>query len=134
MTSTAIYYEDQRDWKPDDFQHLFRYLNKIFQSIGPNEAQRKDPSSRSALIAAKRFGRHDQEIAAIDLRLCSAQTLHLMKAVLLTQGRLAIATRRFPNLRRLALDPEVIDKRKPILLSSNPSLIDRRLTDVAIHI
>jgi hypothetical protein len=128
-----IYYEDQARWTHADFRHLFMHLDAIFRTIGPNAAQLKDPDSRSARFAAKRYGRHDDEIAAIDLSRCTAATLHMMKAVLVVQGRLPIAVHRFENLSRLDARPDVINPRMPIIISAQPSFIDRRLTDVAIH-
>lgn len=129
---TKIYYEDQAGWTTDDFYALWRYLSRLVQYIGPTAAQSLDPTSRAARIHAKKHGRRDHELAALDLSRMSGATLHLLKGVLVAQGRLDLALERFENLARLAEQPEVIDLDNPIAISDQPAGLDERLNAVGI--
>ncbi len=132
VSKTKIYYEDQTGWTPADFYALWRYLGRLAQYVGPTPMQLKHPTSRAARIHAKKHGRRDAELAALDLSLMSDATLHLLKAVLVSQGRFEMALSRFANLSRLDEEPEVIDLANPIALSEEPTGLDERLAAVGI--
>lgn len=82
---------------------LHAYLNRLVQYVGPTAAMAADPEHRSARVAAKKYGRRDDELAAIDtVELGPAFALHLKHLLVLT-GRYETALERFPNLRTLEL-------------------------------
>lgn len=126
-----IYYEDQTDWTTVDRYALWRYLDRLVGYIGPTPAEREDPTSYSARIAAKRAGVRDEEIRALDLSRMSEDTRYLLKHLLIRTGRYDTALERFENLRGLddvgRLDHE-------IRLSEHPRHLDRYLTEVGIHL
>ncbi|WP_136036345.1 hypothetical protein [Microbacterium sp. K35] len=70
MYDDRIYYEDQADWTAIDRQGLWRYLNRLFLSLGPSDVAKPEPDSLSARIQARRTGKRDDEIAALDLSPC----------------------------------------------------------------
>lgn len=117
-----VYYEDQTDWTPADWHGLWRYLNRLFQFVGPTAGQLARPDSLSAQIAQRRQRRRDEELAAIDLSRTSQGTRYLMKHVLIHQGRYRFALRRFPNLKPLA---DVGELDHPLVLDEHPMNLHR---------
>lgn len=101
MYDDRIYYEDQTDWATIDRQGLWRYLNRLFQSLGSAPGHGPKPGSLSAQIQAKRTGKRDDEIAALDLSRMSDDTRYLIKHMLIRTGRYEMTLERFPNLRGL---------------------------------
>lgn len=96
-----IYYADQADWDMADWYTLWRYLNRLAQFVGPNAAQRANPDKLGAQIQARRMGRRDEELAALDLSQMSQKTQHLLKHILIQQKRYEDALTKFPNLESL---------------------------------
>lgn len=142
MAYDQIYYEDQSGWSPEDYYGLWRYLNRLFQSIGPNQAlvesyhadlSERDRARRDrvAPLQAKRTGQRDDELASLDLRLMTHRTRYLMKHLLISQKRYEIALERYPNLRGLA---DVGDLAEPLYLDSDPRYGDTYFTSVGILI
>ena len=142
MAYDQIYYEDQRDWLPEDFYGLWRYLNRLFQYIGPNQAlldsyhaelSERDRARRDrvALLQAKRTGKRDDELASLDLSRMTDRTRYLMKHLLIAQKRYEIALERFPNLRGLA---DVAELAEPLYLDADPSFYHEYLTQVGIYL
>lgn len=144
MSQDKIYYEDQTDWSPEDFYALWRYLNRLFQYVGPSssleralgdlenlsERDRKR-AERVAAFQGKRTGRRDEELAALDLGRMSEDTRYLMKHMLIGMKRFDLALDRFPNLRALE---EVGDLGHPIYLDANPRRSEDYLTSVGIYL
>lgn len=144
MPDEKIYYEDQTNWGPEDFYALFRYLNRLFQYIGPSERltaamaaadslseRDRARAERAAKHQAKRTGFRDDELAAIDVLRLSPETRYLSKHMLIDMKRLTSAITRFPNLRELE---KVGELGHPIFLSANPRREDSYLTSVGILI
>lgn len=144
MTADPIYYEDQTDWKPADYYALWRYLERLFGFIGPSaslQAALDHPENlsdrdrakvrRVAGIQAKRTGRRDDELAAMDLSRMSEETRYLAKHVLISMERYELALDRFPNLRGL---DDVGDLGHPIYLEVKPKRAPGHLTDVGIYL
>lgn len=139
-----IYYESQSGWSPEDFYALWRYFDRLFQYIGPTQKLRdalSDPESlsdrdriraeRVAQHQAKRTGKRDDELAAIDLEKMSEDTRYLMKHMLIQTGRYDLALERFPNLRGLA---DVGALGHPLYLDTKPKGTFEYLTRVGIHL
>lgn len=139
-----IYYESQDGFGPEDFYALFRYLNRLFQSVGPTEtlaqALRDDTSlseadrvraARAAAHQARRTGSRDDELASIDLERLSHETRYLMKHLLIDMRRFDAALERFPNLAGLEDVPALP---KPLFLDARPSLQNEYLTRVGIYL
>lgn len=101
MVIDRIYYEDQAAWQPSDYYALWRYFDRLAEYVGPTNAQRANPTHRSARIQAKKMHVRDDEFAAIDTTHMSPETLCLLRAVLTSRGRYELALERFPNLRTL---------------------------------
>lgn len=133
MYDDALYYADQSDWSPLDYQGLWRYLNRLFQTLGPAPSKTNaiDPASLSAQIQARRTGRRDDELAAMDLNRMSRETTYLMKHMLIRTGRLEMATRRFPNLAGLH---EVGELEHPLYLDDQPTFVHGYYTRVGIYL
>lgn len=142
MADDQIYYEDQRGWSPEDYYALWRYLNRLFLCVGPNQAlldsydaalSDRDRARRDsvALIQARRSGRRDDELSSLDLSRMTRQTWYLMRHLLIAQQRFEIALERFPNLRGLA---DVADLPEPLYLDRDPRCSDDYLTRVGIYI
>lgn len=129
MYEDRIYYEDQSGWTPADWQGLWRYFNRLFQHIGPTEAALAHPDALWARIQARRVGRRDDELAAMDLSRMSEETRYLMKHMLIHTGRYEIALHKFPNLAGLA---EVGQLDHPLVLDEHPLLIYPYYTDKGI--
>lgn len=107
--SGHIYYEGQRDWTSVDYA-LFRYLNRLFL----------DP------------GRHrSKEIAALDLARMSAETLHLLKHMLVLKTAYARVLDEYPNLVGLEGVPELDH---PLYLSAEPKLVYEYFTEHGIYL
>lgn len=111
MPVEKIYYEDQTNWSPADFRALWRFFDHLFGFIGPTEKLRQALADydnlsdvdrrrvdRAAGHQARRTGKKDDELAALDLARMSDATRYLMKHMLIHQQRLDIAIERFPNL------------------------------------
>jgi len=144
MAATPIYYEDQTGWQPADYYALWRYLERLFGFIGPAKPLQDalaDPSSlserdrlkvaRVAAIQAKRTGRRDEELAALDLSRMSEDTRYLAKHVLISTKRYELALERFPNLRGL---DDVGELGHPIYLDAKPRKAPGHLTDAGIYL
>lgn len=114
MYDDKIYYEDQTGWSPEDFYALWRYFDRLFQYIGPTQnltdalanldslpEGRRKSAVRTAAHQAKRTGKRDEELAAMDLDRMSPETRYLMKHMLIHSTRYELALERFPNLRGL---------------------------------
>lgn len=144
MSDDKIYYQDQSDWEPADFYALWRYLNRLFQYIGPNRALRDAVANldqlsererrnavRAAQFQAKRTGKRDEELAALDLGRMSDDTRYLVKHQLIDMKRYDLALERFPNLRGL----ETVGKLgHPLHLDVEPKYTNAYLTSVGIHL
>lgn len=131
MYDDKIYYEDQSSWQPQDFYALWRYLNRLFQYVGPTQALINNPDSYSAKIQAKKTGTRDAELAALDPTRMSEDTRYLAKHMLIAMQRYDLALERFPNLRPLADVGELDHK---IILDANPSLVNEYYTSVGIYL
>lgn len=129
MFDDRIYYEDQSGWGPVEYQGLWRYLNRLFQFVGPTPGLLARPESRAAQIQARRTGLRDEELAALDLSRMSEDTLYLMKHTLILQDRYALALEKFPNLRGLA---DVGDLGHQLVLDENPTYAHPYFTEVGI--
>lgn len=105
---TRIYYEDQSDYGPTDFQMLWRYLNKVFLDVR---------------------GRRTAEIAAMDITRMSHETRYLIKHLLILQGRFEEYLTTYPNLADLR---EVGDLDEPLVLSEHPTYWHDYFTKVGI--
>ncbi|WP_017794019.1 hypothetical protein [Leucobacter salsicius] len=93
-----IYYEDQADWSAEDYYALWRYFDRLAEYVGPTPAQAQRPEHRSSRIQAKKTGVRDKELRAIDLARMPPESRSLLKAVLVSQQRYALALSKFPNL------------------------------------
>jgi len=124
-----IYYEKHDSWHPEDYYALWRYLSRLFQYVGPTPAQAANPTSNSARIQAKKTGRRDDELAAMDVPKMPVETRYLAKHLLIHQMRFDLALERFPNLRPLE---QVGDLGRKLYLDSNPKLVYDYLTRVGI--
>lgn len=124
-----IYYEDQSRWTPTDFQGLWRYFNRLFQYIGPSPQQQTHPEHRASKIQARRTGKRDEELAALDLDKMSHETKYLMKHMLIAVDLYDLALERFENLAGLE---EVVELEYPLILDENPTLVDEYYSKVGI--
>lgn len=144
MNDDKIYYEDQSTWQPADFYGLWRYLNRLFQYIGPTKAlqdvlDNSDGLSerdrlrvgRAAQHQTKRTGKRDEELAALDLDRMSENTRYLMKHMLIDMKRYDLALERFQNLRGL---DAVGALGHPIYLDDNPRHSEKYLASVGIYL
>jgi hypothetical protein len=131
MYEDQIYYEDQTDWKPADFYGLWRYLNRLFQYAGPTPAQAANPDHYSSRIQAKKTGKRDEELAALDPSRMSEDTRYLAKHLLVSMKRDALVYDRFPNLRPLQDVGELGHK---IFLDAKPTLVNEYFTSVGIYL
>lgn len=130
-SSDRVYYEDQTHWTPADWQRLWRYLNRLFQFVGPTAGQLARPDSLSSQIQRRRQGRRDEELAALDPARMSEETRYLMKHMLIHQGRYRLALRRFPNLRPLA---DVGELGHPLVLDEQPMNLHRYYVEHGIYL
>lgn len=144
MYDDRIYYEDQTDWSEDHFYALWRYLNRLIQYIGPSTsltAALEQPESlserdrarveRVAAIQAKRGGKRDDELDALDLSRMSEETRYLLKHMLIQMKRYDLALERFPNLRGLA---DVGELGHPLYLDQRPKYTYDYFTQVGIYL
>lgn len=114
-----MYYEDQSTWGVAEWYTLWRYFNRLGQFVGPNQAQQSRPQTLNAQIQTKRTGRRDEELAALEISRMSRETQHLLKHILLIQGRFEIALEKFPNLEPLR---EAVPPVDVIVLADPPGL------------
>lgn len=144
MSQDKIYYEDQTDWSPEDFYGLWRYLNRLFQYVGPstslqdalgdleNLSERdRRRAERVAAHQSKRTGQRDEELASLDLERMSDETRYLVKHMLISMKRYDLALERFPNLAALK---DVGELGHPIYLDANPRRSEDYLTSVGIYL
>lgn len=129
MYDDRIYYEDQTNWANIDRQGLWRYLNRLFLSLGPSDEATPAPDSLSARIQARRTGKRDDEIAALDLSRMSEDTRYLVKHMLIRSGRYETTLERFENLRGL---DDVGSLDHPLVLDDNPTYAYPYYTSVGI--
>ncbi len=144
VTGTPIYYEAQTNWSPADFYALWRYMDRLFQYIGPTKSLQaaldhpeslserdKTRVARVAALQAKRTGKRDDELASLDLSRMSEDTRYLMKHMLIQSERLELAVERFPNLRGLL---DVGELGHDLYLDAHPRGTYEYFTKVGIHL
>lgn len=133
-----IYYHDQTGWQPVDYQGLWRYLNRLFQFIERDDTpvlatatptQTRKPDPLTTQIRAKRAGRRDAELAALDLSRMSKNTRYLMKHMLINAGIFDRALELFPNLDGLR---EVGELDHLLVLDEQPTYVHPYYTQVGI--
>lgn len=129
MYDDRIYYEDQSDWTPVDYQGLWRYLNRLIQFIGPTEAALAHPDELWAQIQLRRAGRRDDEVRAMDPARMSEDTRYLFKHMLIHTNRYELALERFPNLRVL---DAVTTLDHQLVLDEHPTFAHDYYTEVGI--
>lgn len=131
MYDDRIYYQDQTTWSTTEFYALWRYLNRLLQYIGPTPSAVARPESHSARIQARRSGKRDEELAALDLSRMSAETRYLLKHMLIQTDRYDLALTRFANLTALG---EVGELGHVLFLDEPPTLVHEYLTSVGIYL
>lgn len=109
-THAGIYYRDQAAYLPEDFQALWRYLNRMF---------------------INKRGLFSEEIASLDLSRMSEDTLYLMKHLLILQGLFEDRLTGFPNLAGLR---DVPDGGREILLSTEPTFVHDYFNEKGIYL
>lgn len=129
-----IYYQDQTGWHPDDFRALWRYFNRLFQfidldAVSDDLVPNRRPDPLTLQIRARRAGKRDAELAALDLTRMSEDTRYLMKHMLIQAGLFERALVLLPNLEPLR---EVGELDHLLVLDTDPTYAHPYYTKVGI--